>query len=133
MPYIKYGLLAAVLLVVTILVLSTPAKESIQEWRPAAVPEKPVVNKSFSASPMSGVAPLTVTFRPALKNTDRISLNFGDGSPRISFDADVSHSYISPGVYNARLDQASGGIYLGEDRYFDPQVTTLQTITITVY
>jgi len=43
MAYIKYGFLAAVLLIVTILVVSTPAKQSIQEWRPAVVPEKPAM------------------------------------------------------------------------------------------
>src|SRR3989344_3393757 len=67
MAYIKYGLLAAVLLIVTALILSTPAKESIQEWQTTGPEETmetstPPNDAIFSASPVSGPAPLTVKF-----------------------------------------------------------------------
>jgi PKD repeat protein len=68
---------------------------------------------SFSASPISGVAPLTVTFSgssgqgvPGRSSTVAVWIDFGDGIVDDSLGADrftKSHTYISPGVYTAKL------------------------------
>ena len=124
MAYIKYGSLAAVLLIVTILVLSTPAKESIQEWRPAVVPEKPVtvpekpvVNETFSAWPTSGAAseimPLQVRFSSETPGAAGWRVDFGDGTFGILkyplcmagsvCHPAVIHNYTAAGTYVAKL------------------------------
>jgi|SRR3989344_743856 len=57
MGYIKYGLLAAVLLVVTALVLSTPAKESFQAWRADVPVESSETICTQEYVPVCGQAP----------------------------------------------------------------------------
>ena len=118
MTYIKYGFLAAVLLIVTIVVVSTPAKESIQEWRQAVAPEKIVANEDFSASPTSGTAPLTVnvSFPPEWRSfvdsvcsnntanyTGRsFSIDWGDGTFPHQNGRNApcrTHTYTVPGTY----------------------------------
>ncbi|HEY4517076.1 MAG TPA: hypothetical protein VJG64_03985 [Candidatus Paceibacterota bacterium] len=122
MAYIKYGFLAAVLLIVTILVFSTPAKESISGWVPAVVPEKTVTNANFSAVPTSGSAPLKVTFSAKVPSAGHYEVTFGDGTAPLSLDLSeglcidgdtfgacglsldsASHVYMSVGTYTATL------------------------------
>ena len=117
MAYIKYGSLAAVLLIVTVLVVSTPAKESIPEWRPAVVPEKLVGNVNFTASPTSGAAseamPLMVRFSSVTPGAAGWRVDFGDGTFGIlryplCMAGSVCHpavinNYTAAGTYVAKL------------------------------
>ena len=147
MTYIKYGVLAAVLLIVGVFIFSAPAKQSIQEWRPAVVPEETVGTEKFSASPPSGFAPLRVTFFNMetggpfhVSNYPRI--NYGDGTiedaarcvegSRMVADACTKpgrnvHTYASPGTYTVILSQPTGDLPSPES-----QDRILGTVTITV-
>jgi len=146
MAYIKYGFLAAVLLVVTILVVSAPAKESIQEWRPAVVPEKPPIdiekpvgNVNFTAWPTSGAAseamPLQVLFSSGTPGAEGWQVDFGDGTFGIleypvcialphepgECNPIVVHYYSTAGTYIAKLSDPADG-----------SLRTLATVTIQI-
>src|SRR3990167_4353159 len=116
MAYIKYGLLAAVLLIVTVLVLSTSAKESIQAWRPTVVPEKTVAVVLYS--PKGGETfrigeTITSNFHVSTKDQSVIGNSLVDeagearniGNPKgpwtIAFYADGST--VFPGRYKMRF------------------------------
>lgn len=66
---------------------------------------------TFSAQPTSGKAPLAVTFRSALREPARYSINFGDGTSgtyticaeSYPYQCSTSHTYRSPGTYTAQL------------------------------
>lgn len=82
---------------------------------------------NFSASPVSGAAPLSVQFRSSAPQGGTIgnTVNFGDGtSGNLGFVpvcsscnalGIVSHTYVSPGVYTATL--TSGACVLPGRRY----------------
>ncbi|HEY5383034.1 MAG TPA: hypothetical protein VIJ88_00565, partial [Candidatus Paceibacterota bacterium] len=102
---------------------------------------------SLTASPTSGVEPLTVNFSTNAQGTD-YALDFGDGAIGVSVgvgdcgvnrDADcgASHTYTSPGTYIARIVQdsnCSAGKLGGGSPCVVPsnaQTLTSQTITVT--
>lgn len=142
---VMYVSLVAIIVVVSVLIFFTPAKESFQEWR-ADVPKETVGDELgvddaqadtgttiFSASPTSGSAPLDVTFHSNLQKLDRVEVHFGDNTPRQAFYSGIPHVYTSPGVYTAELVQWSGGIYFpSRGSYFDEVGEILRTVTITV-
>ncbi|MBI5456734.1 peptidoglycan-binding protein [Candidatus Kaiserbacteria bacterium] len=75
-------------------------------------------SNSFSASPMSGSAPLTVTFSMTQYGARSLLIDFGDGAVQKTDDSCLvgpdckepyvrSHTYISPGTYIVRLSNAS--------------------------
>lgn len=77
-----------------------------------------VSSGTFSASPLSGKAPLTVTFSDFPSTAVEESLNFGDGSPEASnglhgwpASGQIAHTYARPGTYTAVL---MGGLSVGE-------------------
>jgi len=122
MAYIKYGFLAAVLLVVTVLVASTPAKESIQQWGTTVAGEAtaPFNNKKFTASPTSGDAPLKVRFTTGIAASDTRSyfLEYGVGglsylcvgNDTCGMPRDYGeYTYNVPGTYTAKLEEAMSG------------------------
>ena len=70
-----------------------------------ASPVTPIA--AFTASPMSGPAPLTVYFADqSTGNPTGWLWDFGDGSPA-SLEQNPSHTYTSPGTYNVRLAVAN--------------------------
>lgn len=67
-------------------------------------------NYNFSASPTSGVAPLSVSFKASAGDEETVWVDFGDGASSnimyVSGDGStrtVSHVYTSPGTYTAML------------------------------
>jgi PKD repeat protein len=73
---------------------------------------------NFSADPRSGTAPLAITFNYGnLDLHDTYSINFGDNPANtVTMDCTtssvctagfISHTYTSPGVYEARLNKAN--------------------------
>lgn len=113
----------------------------------------------FSASPTSGLPPLTVSFdMPAFFNvggqeTAWTTLDNGDGDIYVSgspasetydnigctaqgYDSSCSgtHTYTSPGGYSARLEDASGKVFATETiTVTNPSASSLQTYTNSQY
>lgn len=58
-------------------------------------------NPTFSASPSSGSAPLTVTFSPSSGFSGYYAVNFGDGTSATLRSGSTSHTYSAPGTYTA--------------------------------
>jgi PKD repeat protein len=94
--------------------LLTQGKPASAQKEPASVPSNP----SFTASPISGAAPLYVSF---FVNAHQVSdeVDFGDNSSPEPFDegcsspsniCDVSHTYTLPSVYIATLKDSSGNV-----------------------
>lgn len=50
-----------------------------------------------------GCVPFTVTFRDTVRNAKKYIWNFGDGSPDVEGDFEVSHTYTQVGTYVIRL------------------------------
>ncbi|MDP2648411.1 MAG: PKD domain-containing protein, partial [bacterium] len=114
--------------------------------------EKPSDNVTFSASPTSGSAPLTTTFRAKLPVAGEYALNFGDNTATLTFsvregacsdgtdhatcglslDA-ARHTYTSPGTYTATLTDP-GGCTLAATAQgcLGPPASLLGSVTITV-
>jgi PKD repeat protein len=78
-----------------------------------AVPTVPLI-ANFTASPVNGTAPLTVTFQDeSFGNPTRITYTFGDGISATG--ANQIHTYRYPGVYTVnqtitRYEPGSGTI-----------------------
>jgi PKD repeat protein len=73
---------------------------------PPALGSPPVA--SFTASPSSGTAPLTVAFTDTSTGTPTSwSWNFGDGSTSTS--QNPSHTYTSPGTYTVSMSATNAG------------------------
>jgi PKD repeat protein len=74
--------------------------------RPKTAPTLP--SAAFSASPLSGPAPLSVVFTNQSTGATGYSWDFGDGTPP---EASVSpvHTYAAPGTYVAVLTATNGG------------------------
>jgi hypothetical protein len=78
---------------------------------PGAGTSQPVPVATFSASPKSGEAPLTVRFASALSEPEHYTIDFGDGTrAQYSLCAEsdpaqcsLSHTYSAPGTYQATL------------------------------
>jgi len=94
---------------------------------------------TFSASPASGSAPLTVSFSSALANaysSNFYIINFGDGqsSSQTVGLSGVSHTYASAGTYTATLQSATNqcaGVTLPCTQP-TPNFITVGTLSITV-
>jgi PKD repeat protein len=68
----------------------------------------PVV--SFSGSPTSGVAPLTVAFADSSTNAPTIwHWTFGDGDTTNATDQNPVHTYLAPGTYTVTLTASNAG------------------------
>jgi len=73
---------------------------------------------SFSATPVTGIAPLTVAFHDTTpQKTSGWSWDFGDGFT--GTEQDPVHSYTLPGTYTVKLSasDASGTVSLTKERY----------------
>ena len=72
------------------------------------------ISASFSASPTTGIAPLTVTFtaNPGDYNIDQYYWNFGDGKTSSETSKTTSHTYNSAGSYSVTLT-----VYEGSNSY----------------
>ena len=66
----------------------------------------PMPTVSFSASPTSGVLPLTVSFSGVLPVPAAILYDFGDGF--VSPDINTMHTYTTPGTYSVTLTAYDG-------------------------
>ncbi|MBI2612245.1 peptidoglycan-binding protein [Candidatus Kaiserbacteria bacterium] len=102
------------------------------------------LTRKFSASPVSGSAPLAVTF--SIQNAEGSFVDFGDGSaPMLCTDkggdscssTGVPHTYTSSGTRTAQLKQSAYRCYdtleLRGCRYeYDPAGATIGTATIIV-
>lgn len=81
-------------------------------WRPG--PCVPKTSGTLSASPTSGSAPLTVTFRTTAGDEESFSVDFGDGtSAKMGVSEGgvaraVSHIYTRTGTYTAQLVSGTG-------------------------
>jgi PKD repeat protein len=69
------------------------------------LPELPVAN--FTATPMSGTAPLTVKFTDTSTGATSWSWEFGDGAT--STDQNPSHTYTVAKIYTAKLTVTNPG------------------------
>lgn len=69
--------------------------------------EAPSLTAEFTATPISGPAPLTVFFtNNSIGQVDKSQWDFGDGwgvSPYDDVRAPMMHFYYDPGVYHPRL------------------------------
>jgi PKD repeat protein len=63
----------------------------------------PETISDFSASPLSGVSPLTVGFTIAHLGSGPFTLDFGDGEINYAPTSSLSHTYQSAGIYTAKL------------------------------
>ena len=85
--------------------VTTPAAPPKPPTTPVPVPAPPAV--SFSGSPLTGAAPLNVTFSNKTPGSGLVFVwNFGDGTG--STAQNPSHVYTAPGTYTVTLI-ASGG------------------------
>ena len=67
------------------------------------------VNADFTGSPISGTAPLMVTFtNTSTGDYDTCAWEFGDGATSASCD-NPSHTYLSAGVYTVKLTASGDG------------------------
>jgi PKD repeat protein len=66
------------------------------------------VAPDFSATPLSGTAPLTVTFTNSSLGANTYLWSFGDGSSFIIPDSSFVYTYTLPGVYTVTLTAGSG-------------------------
>ena len=84
----------------------------------AGIALKPVI----AASPVSGEAPLSVSFDASgsIGSTDTLTWDFGDGTT--STLANVSHTYRNNGTYVAQLKLTKGAYSV-----FETQVVTVGT------
>ncbi len=64
-------------------------------------PEPGLPVASFSASPISGNAPLKVQFNDSSENVDSFNWDFGDGT--YSTEKDPIHTYSTAGIYTVNL------------------------------
>ena len=108
-------------------------------------------SQTFSASPTSGAAPLTTTFRAKLLVAGKYALNFGDGTATLIFsvaegvcsdgtdhatcglslDA-ARHTYTSAGTYTAKL-RTTGGPTAGQcNALVNPDCNAVGKVTVTV-
>ena len=76
----------------------------------------------FSASPISGTAPLTVTFTNSSTNTTSYLWNFGDSS-LVSVEISPTHIYTQAGVYTVTLTASDGLI---TDMLTKPNLITIE-------
>lgn len=76
---------------------------------PLQITVGPSPNVDFTASPLTGVAPLTVSFTDVSKGTQPLSYtwNFGDNST-LSHERNPVHLYASAGSFNANLTVTDG-------------------------
>ena len=98
-------------------------------------------NSTFSASPTSGTAPLTVIFRSNIVNDlDSYSIDFGDGTNgvlqnncQLGYGAcglpTANHAYTANGTYIAKLKQLTG---MTASMPGTPIYNTIGAVTITV-
>ncbi len=92
------------------------------------------VTPTFSASPTSGQAPLTVVFTSDVKmdSTSGYPVLFGDGARGYGGNGGWAHTYSAPGTYTATLLQTFS-CTAGPETACDPRpAQTLGTATITV-
>ncbi len=78
-------------------------------WPAVTTQVYPPVRVDFSAQPLSGRAPLTVTFTNLSTGAASFLWNYGDGSTSTSVLASHTHTYANPGVYTVTL-RASNAI-----------------------
>ena len=70
-------------------------------------PTEPQAN--FSASPISGTVPLTVTFLNSSANATDYLWDFGDGTPSIiNYQLSITHFYTQAGVFTITLSAGDG-------------------------
>lgn len=118
---------------------STPTVPTTQPM-PTPQPTPASAKSSLSATPTSGVAPLTVSFTNTAPTSNDLRMVFGDGSTFCKYSgedlytrdcwADIgssvpfTHTYTKPGTYTAKVMRiASDG---------DGTLKTIGTVTITV-
>ncbi len=96
---------------------------------------------AFTATPASGTAPLTVTFRAPAAVDGSYKLDFGDGKsgsfPRnvgsSNFHDTVGYVYTNPGTYTAKLQKSTYGCDReGNCGWDSPAYQDVKTTTITV-
>jgi PKD repeat protein len=83
---------------------------------PIAVKPAPQVKASFSASPQSGGAPLTVHFSQNITDDWRAIIDYGDntacgaggGGANVNCSNTFVHTYTAPGMYTAKLYSSTG-------------------------
>jgi PKD repeat protein len=63
---------------------------------------------TFSVTPSSGAAPLTVTIVNNSTNADTYAWSFGDGKPNATAEEPGTHIYDNQGVYSLRLTATKG-------------------------
>lgn len=68
-----------------------------------------VVVASFTASPLSGAFPLTVTFTNSSKNATSYVWTYGDGQTGTSAAATHTHTYDSAGIFSVSLTATGPG------------------------
>jgi gliding motility-associated-like protein len=62
------------------------------------------VDAQLGASPVSGCVPLTVTFSDSIANAVTYQFDFFDGSPTVIQNTSaITHTFLTPGLYNVRL------------------------------
>ena len=83
-------------------------------------PNAPLPDNSLSVSPISGSAPLTVTFSNFPSTAAEEDLSFGDGAEASNglkgwpASGQVSHTYTNPGTYTATLEGSMSNGQLGQ-------------------
>lgn len=80
--------------------LNIPAPENYTAVNPGCAPSHPIAD--FTATPVSGFAPLTVRFTDRSSGADAFRWKFGDGGT--SPAENPSHTYVTPGTYSVSLE-----------------------------
>jgi PKD repeat protein len=90
-------------------------------------------NSGLSASPMSGNAPLTVTFSPSSIPGGYWSIQFGDGTSANLLTSSVTHTYSSRGTYTASATTDLPCLHSTPQCYTFAAQQSLGSATINVY